>query len=118
LFGLLETVDSYAGIFTYQKKLGNSTIPNVTANLSDTTLTIAISNYAIANSASQRVPTTGSMGSTVVDHLDASVTNHVLTYVFTLKKSSQYRIVFDTTNLVLIYKSRCNSIGIELKPPS
>ena len=92
------TGETYTGMFTYEKTLVNTTVPNVSASLVGTTLTIQIKNYVVSNSAAQTI-TFSSNG--IVTSLNASVTDHVLTYVFTLVKETNYRIVFDTDHLVL-----------------
>lgn len=92
------TYNTVGGIFTYQKKLVNTVVPNVSATLSGTTLTVQIKNYATANSATQTVNFTSNG---IVTKLEATVTDHVLNYVFTLVAEKDYRIEFDTTDLTL-----------------
>lgn len=93
------TGQTYLNMFTFQKTLTSSTtIPNVSATLSGTTLTVSISNFVTANKAAA----TYSFPTRNVKSLEASVTNHVLKYAFTMNVAKEYRIVFDTDNKVLL----------------
>jgi hypothetical protein len=97
------TGETYSGMFTFEKGLTSSTtIPNVTATMDADSLTVQISNYNIASRALQTIPTSGTWATVNVKKLEASVANHVLTYVFTITKEADYRITFDTEHKVLL----------------
>jgi len=97
------TGETYTGMFSFEKTLLGTTYPNVSASLSGTTLTVLISNYQTSSSTEQTV-TFNSNG--IVSGLKASVTNHVLSYVFTLVKETDYRLIFDTEHLVLLIQMK------------
>jgi hypothetical protein len=97
------TGETYNGMFTFEKGLNSSTtIPNVTATMDEDSLTVQISNYNVASRALQTIPTSGTWATVNVKKLEATVTNHILTYVFTITKEADYKITFDTEHKVLL----------------
>jgi len=95
--------ETYNNMLTYQKQFSGTVYPNVDAQLDGTTLTINIHNYATANMAKQTVtfPTNPS-----VTHLEAQVTNHVLTYTLYEVTAKDYRIIFDMDHQVMLLQVR------------
>jgi len=98
--GIKSTVtgETYAGMFTFEKQMSSTTVPNVDATIEGTKVTVNIRNNVTANRATQVTTFTNSK---YAEKLESTITDHVLSYVFTLRKESQYRIVFNTEKKVM-----------------